>query len=245
MSRTSAPGFARAARHRATAPTRLGLTLRSVALAPRDGFAAALRTSERRARAGERPAEGWAPYVLAAVGGTAAMSLWLKAGAMAGRSEAAATDVDSALVVAALIAGALLGIAGQLLWGALGPWLADRLGGHALGRDLRLVWGASALPQTLAVIVLLALDLLVVGPGVFAGGPFVDPLARAWAAFSIAAALAATAWSLWLFVRGLQVAGGLGPARAAALAGGAAALSAVFVAAVVVLAATIAARSSL
>src|SRR5688500_1684020 len=48
---------------------RLGLTLRSVLLSPHDGFAAALKSTERRSRAGRRPAEGLAPYVLAAVGG--------------------------------------------------------------------------------------------------------------------------------------------------------------------------------
>jgi hypothetical protein len=245
MGRTPAPGFATSARHRATAPTRLGLTLRSVALAPRDGFAAAFRTSERRARAGERPPEGWAPYVLGATGGAAVMSLWLKAGARGSRGGADPGSVDPALLVAALVAGALLVLGGQLLWGVVGPWLADRLGGCALGRDLRLVWGAAALPQTLSLAVLVVLDLLVVGPSLYGGGPLADPLGRAWAALSIALALALAVWSLWLFVRGLQVAGGLDLARATALAGGAVATCALVVGTAAALAAALAARTSL
>ena len=207
----------REARHRAAAPTRLGLTLRSVALVPRAGYAAAFRTSERRARAAERPAEGYAPYVLALLGGVAAMALWLKLGGLAGwRGGRASAGSD--VLFAALALGAPLSVGAQFLWGAVGPPAAARLGGAAEARDLRLAWGASALPQAFVVLVLLTLDLAIVGPAAFAGAPLADPVARAWAALSLAGAGACAAWSSWLFVRGVEVASGLGLLRAAGLA---------------------------
>jgi hypothetical protein len=207
----------RAARLHAAAPTRLGLTLRSVLLAPRDGFGAALRTSERRARAGERPAEGYAPWVLGGLGGIAAMALWLKLSALGEARSVPAGSVDSGLVVAALLLGAVLSVAGQAAWGVLGPRVARRLGGAAHGRGLRLAWGAAALPQA-GVLVLLPLDLLLVGPGAYATDPLVDPVARAWAALSIALSVSAALWSLWLFLRGVQIAAGTRMRRAAAIA---------------------------
>lgn len=214
--RTSA--FAHAARDRAGAPTRLGLTLRSVVLVPREGFRAAMRTSERRARAGERPAAGYAPYVLAAVGGAAVMALWLKLSALARVRAFPAEDTDRGLVIAALALGALLGLAGQAAWGALGPLLARRLGTPAEGRDLRLAWGAAVLPLAIATCALLPLDLLLVGPAAFATDPPADPVARAWAALSIALTLSAAMWSAWLFLRGVQVAADVRLRRAVVMA---------------------------
>ncbi|CAN5566205.1 hypothetical protein BH24ACT26_BH24ACT26_00860 [soil metagenome] len=200
--------------HRPAGPMRLGLTLRSVALCPRDGYAAAKRTGERRARAGERLPEGVSPYVLALVGGAAVMCLWLKVGALGGLRDATSAGIDGAVVASALVLGGLLSVAGQFLWGAAGPRLLLRLGGHARGRDLRLAWGASAFPLV-GVLLLLPLDLVLVGPSVFAIDPLSDSIATAWAALSIAVGVALAAWSLWLFLRGVEVASGLRLRRAA------------------------------
>lgn len=189
---------------------RLGLTLRAVLLAPHDGFASAFRTAERRARAGRRPAEGISPYVLAAIGGAALMSLWLKVGALAGIREICSREYLGALIAAALVSGALLGVLAQFLWGAVGPSVLRAAHGQSDRGSLRLVWGASAFPQVVVLVLLLPLDLLIIGTDAYATGSLEDPLATAWAAFSIAVGISLAVWSLFLFVRGVEVAGGIG-----------------------------------
>jgi hypothetical protein len=210
--------WARAARHRAAAPTRLGLALRSLLTAPRDGYAAVLRTVERRARAGERPAEGYAPYVLAVIGGAAAMALWLKLGAIVGRTTSGRLTADVGLLVAALVLGSLLALAAQFAWGPAGSAAAAHLGHGAPRRDLRVVWGDCGLPQTFMLAILVPLDLLIAGPAAFASAAPPDPVARAWVALSLAIAVALAGWSTWLFVRGVQVATGLPLRRSLAVA---------------------------
>ena len=200
-------------RHRATTPTRLGLTLRSVALSPRAGYSSAKRTGERRARAGERLPEGVAPYVLAAAGGAALMCLWLKLGALTGLRQARIGQYDAAVVVAALLLGVVVSLTGQMLWGSLGPRVVKRLGGEAKPRDLRLVWGASFFPL-MGVLALLPFDLVIVGTGIFTVDPLPDPIATAWAALSISVGVALLIWSGWVFLRGVEVASGLRLRRA-------------------------------
>jgi len=200
------------------ASARLGLTLRSVLLAPHDGFATAFKTAERRARAGLRPAEGVSPYVLAAIGGAALMSLWLKVGALAGWREVCSNDHVAAFIAVALVSGAILGLIAQALWGVVGRAVLRASRGDVDRGSLRLVWGASAFPQVLVLALLLPLDLLIVGTGSYTTGSLDDPLATAWAAFSIAIGISLAVWSLFLFVRGIEVAGGIGLWRAAASA---------------------------
>lgn len=194
---------------------RLGLTLRSVLLSPHDGFAAALKGAERRARAGRRPAEGLAPYVLAAVGGAAAASLWLKVGAMSGLREVCTDRFVAVNIAATLVLGAILGLMAQTIWGLVGPATVRGLRGDTEGRSLRLVWGASEFPQVVAIALLLPLDLLIIGTDAYTTASLDDPLSTAWAAFSIAIGISLTVWSLFLFIRGIEVAGGIGFWRAA------------------------------
>ena len=201
---------------------RLGLTLRSVLLSPHDGFATAFKTAERRARAGRRPAEGLAPYVLAGVGGAVAMSLWLKIGAMSGLREVCGDDYIGLFIGVALAIGAVLGLVAQAVWGAVGPPTIRSLRGETSRGSLRLVWGASAFPQVAALLLLLPLDLLIVGVDTYTTGSLDDPLATAWAAFSIAIGISLAVWSLFLFVRGIEVAGGIGFWRAVGAAAAAA-----------------------
>lgn len=189
---------------------RLGLTLRSVLLSPHDGFAAAFRTADRRARAGRRPAEGISPYVLAAVGGAALMSLWLKIGALGGFREVCSNGYVAAFLAVALVLGGLLGLLAQLLWGGVGlPLLRSMRSDETSRGFLRLVWGASAFPQVVVLALLLPLDLLIVGTDSYTSGSLEDPVATAWAAFSIAIGISLAVWSLYLFVRGIEVAGGI------------------------------------
>jgi hypothetical protein len=188
----------------------LGRTLRSIALDPRKGFASAFALTERRASGGARPAEGITTYVLTAAGGAAAMLLWLKLGSLFGTREIAAPEFRWSYLVVALIGGALVALIAQALWG-FGASAAFRLGGDATrARDLRLVWGASAVPQLLALLILLPLDVLIVGPETFTSTKLADPLATGWAAISIALAVSLGVWSMYLFARGVQVATGSG-----------------------------------
>jgi hypothetical protein len=184
---------------------RLGLTLRSVMLTPRAGYASAFRAAERRERAGERLPEGVTPYVLAALGGAGAMCLWLKLGALVGWRTVGAGAFDAGMLSGALAIGALLSVACQHAWGALGPRLATRLGGRARARDLRLAWGAAAFPLVF-ILILVPVDLSVAGPAAFTIAPLADSVVTAWVALSSALATALGLWSAWLFLRGTEVA---------------------------------------
>lgn len=198
---------------------RLGLTLRSVLLSPHDGFAAALKTASRRSRAGRRPAEGTSPYILAAIGGAALSSLWLKVGALGGWREVCTDRYVVVNIVAALLLGGILGLLAQAVWGAVGAPLIRGLRGETDRGALRLVWGASAFPQVAALVLLLPLDLLIVGTDTYTTGALDDPLSTAWAAFSIALGISLAIWSFFLFVRGVEVAGGIGFWRATVATG--------------------------
>jgi hypothetical protein len=214
LSRSVTPSDRLDTKPRSNASARLGLTLRSVLLTPRDGFAAALKAAERRARAKSRPAEGFTPYVLAAIGGAGLMMLWLKLGALLGLREMSTTANIGTYIAASLVLGAVLGLIAQAVWGVVGPRAMRSFQTQVTGRDLRLVWGASDFPHVFALVLLLPLDLAIVGTDSFTTSKLDDSLATAWAAFSIALGICIAIWSLFLFVRGLEVAGGIGAKRA-------------------------------
>lgn len=201
---------------RSNASARLGLTLRSVLLTPRDGFAAALKAAERRARANSRPAEGLSPYVLAAAGGASLGALWLKLGALMNIREVCVPDRTVGYLAGTMVLGALFGLIAMFVWGLVGPRALGSLRAATSGRDLRLVWGASAFPQVFLLVLLLPIDLAIVGTDTFTTAKLSDSLATAWAAFSLALGIALAAWSLFLFVRGLEVAGEMKTSRAIA-----------------------------
>jgi hypothetical protein len=173
-----------------------------------------LKAAERRARAKNRPAEGLSPYVLAAIGGASLMMLWLKLGALLGFREISTTANIGTYIAASLVLGAVLGLVAQTVWGLVGQRAMQGLKTEVTGRDLRLVWGASEFPHVFAVVLLLPLDLAIVGTDSFTTSKLGDSLATAWAAFSIALGICIAIWSLFLFVRGLEVAGGIGAKRA-------------------------------
>ena len=210
------------ARGDARRSARLGLTLRSILLTPTAGFSSALRTSERRSRAGRRPAEGWAPVVLTAIGGASLVSLWLKVGALIGLREVCTDARVVSYLVATLVLGSLLSLIAYAIWGAIGPSVTRTLHGSGSSAGLRLVWGAALLPQVFALVVLLPLDLAIVGTDTFTTSSLADPLSTAWAAFSIALSVSLAVWSLFLLVRGLEVVAELPAPRAVACAVGAA-----------------------
>ncbi len=219
---------------RSHASARLGLTLRSVLLAPGIGFSTALKTTERRARAGTRPAEGLSALVLGAVGGAALMGLWLKVGSLVGLRQACPGPRVALYVTMSFVMGALVGLIAQALWGALGPRAFGAFHVDVPGRDLRLVWGASALPQVFALVLLLPLDLAIVGTDTFTTAALDDPVSTGWAAFSIALGISLAVWSFALFVKGLRVATGTSLKRALVGTGIAACCLGVFVGLLVV-----------
>jgi hypothetical protein len=190
--------------------------LRSILIAPSAGFRSALRTTERRAERGDSPAEGWAPFVLAAVGGGALMLLFLKISALAGLREGSVHAYRISFLAVALGLGALLGLAAQVMWGRIGPGLAHLLGGSSSAPSARLVWGASFFPQVFTVLVLFPIDLLVAGDSAFTDARPEDPVAAAWAALSLSLGVALALWSFGLLVRGFEISSdGIGFRRAA------------------------------
>lgn len=202
---------------RSRASAELGLTLRSVLLSPRAGFASVFNSARRREQAGARPAEGVAPYVLAALGGVAGMVLWLKIGSLLGLREVAAADFRWSYLAVAAVAGALLALVTQLIWGYIGAATARAFGAHSRARDLRVVWGASAFPQVIALVVLVPLDLLLVGTETFTSERLDDQLATGWAALSIAFSASLAVWSLFIFVRGVEAAASISVAKTIAI----------------------------
>jgi hypothetical protein len=146
------------------------------------------------------------------------MLLWLKLGGLAGLRAVSHQAYRPVYLALATAAGAILGLVGQFIWGFVG---ARVLSSHAPTRDMRLVWGASALPLSAVLLVLLPLDLLIAGPETFTTERMEDPLATTWAAFSMAAGVVLILWTAHLFVRGLKVIAGEPGwrVRAAALSG--------------------------
>jgi hypothetical protein len=188
---------------------RLGLTLRAVLIAPKQGFEAAVKAADRRSRAAQKPAEGVMPYVLSALGGAALFMLWLKVGGLLGLRLAPRDSFRYVYLFGAMGIGAVLGLCAQVLWSTVAPWtLRERVP----RRNLRLLWGAAALPQVFALL-LVPLDLLIVGPETFTTARLEDPLGAAWAAFSIALGAAFAVWAAFLFVRGVATMGRAGLGR--------------------------------
>lgn len=198
----------------------LGATLRSILVAPTAGFAAAFRAADRRKGTNTAPAEGYAPYVLAAVGGIALVLGWLKLSGLAGlRADSAITFRWGFLAVAAVI-GAGLALGAQFLWGLIGPRVA-MLEAEPDHGDFRLVWGAAAAPQLLVIFLLLPGDILIAGPAAFTSQRLADPVTSMWVALSAALTVACAIWSGFLLMKGLEALTGLPPMRRLAVSGAA------------------------
>jgi hypothetical protein len=192
---------------------RLGLVLRSVILTPTEGFEAAKKAADRRERAAQRPAEGFTPYFLAAIGGAALFLLWLKLGALVELRHAPRASFRATYLLGAVLLGASLGLLAQFAWGRLGPALFGS-SGPPVRRSMRIAWGLAALPQFVAIFVLLPMDLAIVGPEAFTTTGLPDSVSTAWAAASIALSVAVAVWTVWLFFKGVQVMVGSGRWRA-------------------------------
>jgi hypothetical protein len=175
-------------------------------VSPRAGFDAALRAADRKARGDARLPEGASAYVLTACGGAALVLLWLKLSGLIGLRADSARHFEWWYLVAGCVLGAVLALIAQVVWGFVAPRLMTRLGGSTTSRSMRLVWGASAFPQVLALVLLLPCDLLIVGPESFTSQVPADAVASVWAALSVAMAFALAIWSVCLFIVGIEVA---------------------------------------
>lgn len=209
-------GLVGRAPERSRSSARLGLTVRSILLAPSEGFEAAAAAVERRARAGRRPIEGFSTYLLSGIGGAALASLWLKVGALLKLRQVCTNEYIVSFIVLSFVLGAVLAWIAQLLWGGVGPALVRSLHGETSRSEMRFLWGASALPQVFVLLILLPLDLVLVGTGTFTTQPLQESLSTAWAALSIALAVSLAVWSLYLFFRGFQVVSGVSARRSLA-----------------------------
>jgi hypothetical protein len=145
------------------------------------------------------------------------MLLWLKLGSLLGLRDVARVEFQWSYLIVAAVAGAMLGLVVQLIWGYVGAAAARLFGGEGTARDLRVVWGASDFPQVIGLAVLLPLDLLIVGSDTFTSERLSDPLATGWAAISIALSLSLAVWTLFIFVRGMEVATSVSLIKAIAL----------------------------
>jgi hypothetical protein len=162
------------------------------------------------------------PYVLSSLGGASLSLLWLKIGALLGLRKFCPDDRVAAYIAAAAVLGAVLALVAQVIWGLIGPRVVASLHGEATGSQLRLIWGAAALPQVFALLILLPLDLVLVGTNTFTSASLSEPIETAWAAASIALSLSLGVWSVYLLAKGLTVTAGLkkrGAAVAVATAG--------------------------
>jgi hypothetical protein len=71
------------------------------------------------------------------------------------------------------------------------------------------VWAFADFPLAAYIAIFLPLDLLFVGPEIVSTDRLPGSFAMVWAALSVAVAMSAMAWTVFLLLRGTQVASGL------------------------------------
>lgn len=194
---------------RSAGSAHFGATVRGVLLSPATGFVPALRRVEASA-------EGMSTYLLGGLGGASVLLLWLKVSGLFGIREFAARDFSWGIFVTWLVLAGLMGAAAQAVW----SFAASRAGGAdaASPRSFRAVWAFSAFPHLPALLLLLPLDVLFVGGRVFTTEAIGDSVSTAWVALSTAASVSLGLWAAYVFARGTHAATRATPARTAAVA---------------------------
>lgn len=177
----------------------LGRRLRTVLVTPRAGFRSALRGDVAAAAAS--PATAF----MVLLAGVSTMTLWLKVTSLVRLADRPASETTWDKVLPGLALGGVLGIAAYLIWARLAPHIA-RDDDPRLRDRLRLAWAFSDFPLAAYALVILPLDLLFVGPEVFATDRPDATFARVWSALSVALLLSAAVWSVFLFIRGVEAA---------------------------------------
>ncbi len=152
--------------------------------------------------------EGIVAVALGAVGGAGLMLLWLKVGSLVGVRDVGRAQYHFSYLVATTVWGAIAGVVAQALWAWAGERVVHVTGGSGWAGDLKSLWGRSALPQVLAVFVLLPVDMAVLGGGAFTTEPAEGSWQDVWSALSVALYLSLAVWSLARFVAGLRATGG-------------------------------------
>ena len=185
-------------------PARLGATVRGVLVSPGSTFVPALKRAETSE-------EGTSTYVLAALGGAAAMLLWLKVRALVGFRALSPSDFSWGYFGSSLVFAGVVAVLAQIAWGFLGPAAGGADSGSP--RSFRAVWALSAFPQIPALLVLAPIDLLLVGKNAFTATDSGDSVALAWLALSTAGAVSLAVWSAYVFAKGTHVATRATPMR--------------------------------
>lgn len=209
-SRASTAERAPAPRKNPAPPAHWGSALRTILTAPRKGFTRALRLSrdDDGGRAGSILV-----LLLSGLGGAYLLLMFLKIRGLVGFREVSPEDTQwwgglGLAVVAAVVAG----IIGHFLFGLAAPPLVARVGKRCKPRDLRTIWGLSSFPAAVGFTLLVILDLVIAGREAYSSLEG-SSLTTGWAAGSLAIGLSLGAWSLYLFLQGLQVAADVRPSR--------------------------------
>ena len=150
---------------------------------------------------------------LAAFGGAFLMLLFLKVRGLIGFEGVTAEEFKWGVYALSLAAGAFVGVIAHYLFGALARPLVEKNGKRCESRDLRTIWGVSVFPIALCFVLIVGLDILIGGRDVYLASMDGDSLIAGWAAGSLVLTACAAAWSIYLFVRGLGVAGEMRPSR--------------------------------
>lgn len=185
---------------------RLGATVRGVLVSPGSAFVPALKRVETSD-------EGRSTYVLAALGGAAAMILWLKVRALVGFRALSPADFTWGYFVTSLLFAAVVAILVQIVWSFVAPVAGG--GDSGSPRSFRAVWALSAFPQIPALLLLAPIDLLLVGDEAFTASDTGDSVALVWLALSTAGAVSLAVWSAYVFAKGTHVATRATPLRTA------------------------------
>ena len=192
---------------------RLGRLFRLGLTQPKAAFTIALKESDEGRGSSEGAEASPAVLIVGSASGASLLLLWLKVKALFELTDTTC-DFRWSYLIFSLVLGAGLAVPAQLLWGPAGSFVVRLLGGDVQGRRLRLAWSGAAVPQMVALILLLPVDLLLVGTSAFTTQPVSDPLLSAWRGGSVALGIGLALWSLWLFVRGVEAASSVSVGRA-------------------------------
>jgi hypothetical protein len=135
------------------------------------------------------------------------MGLWLKLTSLLKIFDRPISATEWSFVLGGLALGAILASIAYVAWTRLAPRAIDSDRDVSRAR-LRVAWSFSDFPLALYAAVLLPLDLLIVGPEIFSTDRLDGTFAMVWSALSLALLVASAAWSVYLFVRGVEAAVG-------------------------------------
>jgi hypothetical protein len=161
-----------------------------------------------RSGAADRASESRLTVLLVVLGGSSLLLLWVKVTALT-IADRPAADATWGATGAAILIGALCGAGGYLLWGKFAPRVSERLGGPTSKSSLRVAWSFADFPLAAYLVVFLPLDLLIVGPEIFASDRLDGTGLMIWAAISVALGVSALVWMIYLAWRGIEAATGL------------------------------------